>query len=173
MPTLIEGLRELLKLPEDADDATALAAVSEKLDSAGTATGEPGAADAPPEPTLAQIAASAKRLNLQLVDKDQYAALSAQAAQGAAAFARQQEQHRDTVLNEAVRTGRIAKAQREHFAKLHAADPDGTETLLSSLAPGLAVPVEELGHAGEPDIDHLDAEFAASFAKITGANWKG
>ncbi|KZM70765.1 head maturation protease, ClpP-related [Nocardia terpenica] len=171
MSTLMEGLRERFGLPDDADEATILAAVTAELDST-TAPAEDAAPDAPAEPTLQQIAASAKRLNLRLVDATQYEQLAAQAAQGAQAFARQQAQHRDTVLADAVRTGRIAKAQQPHFAKLHAADPEGTEALLAELPPGVAVPLTEVGHAGEPDIDHEAAELATSFAKITGSPWK-
>lgn len=171
MPDLIEGLRGVLGLPEDADEAAVLAAVTERVDSTGAATGETEPGE-PAEPTLQQIAASAKRLNLQLVDKETYAALAAQAEQGAQAFARQQTEHRDRVLDSAIGTGRITKARREHFATLHKADPEGTEQLLASLAPGTAVPLEELGHAGEPDVDPAEAGKAAAYAKITGADWK-
>ncbi|MEV6258073.1 head maturation protease, ClpP-related [Nocardia sp. NPDC051911] len=172
VPTLIEGLREQLGLPEDADEATVLAAVTAKLDSGGAATTEPGPADEPAEPTLQQIAASAKRLNLRLVDAEQYEQLSAQAAQGAQAFARQQEQHRNHVLSEAIRTGRISKGQRESYAKQLERDPEGTEAFLNSLPRNVAVSLEEIGHAGEPEVDELGADMAAAYAKVTGTNWK-
>jgi ATP-dependent Clp endopeptidase proteolytic subunit ClpP len=172
MPTLIEGLRERLGLPADADEATVLEKVSAELDSTGAATGEPDPADAPSEPTLTQIAASAKRLNLRLVDAEQYEQTVQAATKGAKAFEQQRAEHREHVLSNAVRTGRIAKAQREMYAKQLERDPDGTEAFLATLPANLAVPLEEIGHAGEPDVDHLEADVQSTFAKITGSNWK-
>ncbi|MFI5542088.1 head maturation protease, ClpP-related [Nocardia sp. NPDC051900] len=168
MPTLIEGLRERLGLPDDADEAAVLEAVSARVEDGGTPTGEP----APAEPTLQQIAASARRLNLQLVDKDQYDALAAQAAQGAQAFKAQQEEHRNAVLAEAIRTGRISAAQRETYARQLERDPEDTEAFLMGLPKNMAVPLEEIGHSGEPEVDELGADMAAAYAKVTGANWK-
>ncbi|OXR46665.1 ATP-dependent Clp protease proteolytic subunit [Nocardia cerradoensis] len=171
MPDLIEGLRGVLGLPEDADEATVLAAVTERVDSAGAATGETTPGE-PAEPTLQQITASAKRLNLTLVDKDQYDAVVAQAEQGAKAFAKMQKQHHEKVLNEALRTGRIAKAQRDAYAAQLERDAkkglDDTEKFLMALPKNTVVPVEELGHAGEPDAPDIDAEYQATFAQITG-----
>ncbi|WP_063039711.1 head maturation protease, ClpP-related [Nocardia pseudovaccinii] len=166
MPTLIEGLRSSLGLADDADEAAVLAAV-DALQNAPAPAG-----DTPADPTLQQIAASAKRLGLQLVDATQYAATVAAADKGAKAFEKQQADHRGHVLNEAIRTGRIAKAQYEQYAKQLERDPEGTEAFLASLAPGLTVPLEEIGHAGEPDVDHLGAEMASAFAKVTGTTWK-
>lgn len=145
MPTLIEGLRERLGLPEDADEATVLAAV----DTAVTAVSDEDEEQTPAEPTLQQVAATAKRLGLVLVDGVAYAETVQAAAKGAQAWDRQQADHRNRLLDTAIGSGRIAPSQREHFAALLEADPVGTETLLAQLAPGI-VPVNELGHAGEP-----------------------
>lgn len=168
MPDLIEGLRGVLGLPEDADEAAVLAAVTERVDSTGAATGETEPPQ-PVEPTLQQIANSAKNLGLQLVDKDQYAAVVAQAEQGAQAFAKQRADRKAAVLAEAVRTGRISKAQADKtYAKQLDRDLEGTEEFLMSLPKNMAVPIEELGHAGEPQELDTDAEFADVFAQITG-----
>ena len=173
MPTLIEGLRERLGLSDDADEAAVLEAVSEQLDSVAAAVDEPGPLDAPTEPTLAQLANSAKRLNLKLVDAGQYDQLSRQAAQGAQAFAAQQEQHRNSVLDKAIREGRISRAQRETYARQMDRDPADTEAFLESLPKNTAVAVEEMGHAGEPDGDPIEAQLESVFAKITGQTWNG
>ncbi|MFD9614923.1 ATP-dependent Clp protease proteolytic subunit, partial [Streptomyces sp. NPDC059083] len=163
MPTLIEGLRERFGLPEDADEATILAAVTEQLDSAAAATD-----DVPAEPSAQQITASASRLGLVLVDRTQYEQTIAQASKGAAAFEQMQTDRRNAVLDKAVRRGAVAASRREHFAKLLVADPEGTEQLLDGLPDGVAVPLAEVGHAGEPEIDHLETEMADVYAKVTG-----
>lgn len=167
VPTLIEGLRATLGLAEDADEATVLAAVAARTDSAGAAT-----EDAPADPSLQQIVAAAGRLGLRLVDAERYEETERQAAQGAAAFKAQQEQHRNAVLDSAIRTGRISAAQRATYAAQLERDPKDTEEFLNGLPPNMAVPLEEIGHSGEPDVDQVDAEFAGAFAKITGSDWK-
>lgn len=53
---------------------------------------------------------------------------------------------RNEVLDEAIRTGRIAPAERSSFAAQLERDEEGTRTLLNSLAAG-RVPTTELGHA--------------------------
>ncbi|MGW0052051.1 head maturation protease, ClpP-related [Nocardia nova] len=168
MPDLIEGLRGVLGLPEDADEAAVLAAVTERVDSVENAT-----TDEPAAPTIQQIAASAKALNLTLVDTDQYAALTRQAEQGAQAFAKMQADRKAAVLDEAIRTGRISKAQTEIYTKQLDRDLDGTEAFLMSLPKNVAVPVDELGHAGEPEVDEFEANSRDIFARITGRDWKG
>jgi ATP-dependent Clp endopeptidase proteolytic subunit ClpP len=168
MPTLYEGLRERLGLPEDADEAAVLAAANEQLDSVAEAVDEP-LAD-PAEPTLQQINASAKRLNLRLVDAEQYEATVAAAAKGAQAFERLEDDRRNAVLDKHVRRGALAPANRGHYAKLLKADPEGTAELLNGLPDGLMVPVNEVGHAGEPDLD-TDTELAGVFARVTGSTF--
>ncbi|MFE3229333.1 head maturation protease, ClpP-related [Nocardia sp. NPDC059228] len=167
MPTLIEGLRERFGLPEDADEATILAAVTEQLDSAAAAT-----EDAPAEPTAQQITASAKRLGLVLVDRTQYEQTVASASKGAAAFEQLETDQRNAVLDKHIRRGALAPGRREHFAKLLKADPEGTAELLDSLPAGSVVPLTEVGHAGEPDVDPLENEMSGVYARVTGNPWK-
>ncbi|GAB3211333.1 head maturation protease, ClpP-related [Nocardia tengchongensis] len=167
MPTLIEGLRERFGLPEDADEATILAAVSEQLDSVAAAT-----EDAPAEPSAAQITASASRMGLVLVDRTQYEQTVARADQGAEAYKQLQTDRVNNVLDHHVRRGALAPGRREHFAKLLKADPEGTAELLNSLPAGSVVPLAEIGHAGEPDIDPAENEKSGVFARVTGNPWK-
>ncbi|MEU6582824.1 head maturation protease, ClpP-related [Nocardia sp. NPDC046763] len=163
MPTLIEGLRERFGLPEDADEATILAAVSEQLDSVAAAT-----EDAPAEPSAQQITASASRLGLVLVDRTQYEQTVAQASRGADAYEQLQADRRNAVLEKHVRRGAVAASRREHFAKLLTVDPDGTAELLNSLPDGAVVHLAEVGHSGEPENDNTEAGLADVFAKVTG-----
>ncbi|MFD6357936.1 head maturation protease, ClpP-related [Nocardia tengchongensis] len=162
MPTLNEALRSRFGLPEDADDEAVLAAVDQAL------TAEP----APGEPTAQQIVAAASRHDMLLVDRTQYEQTVARADQGAAAYEQLQTRERNAVLDKHVRRGALAPGRREHFAKLLKADPEGTTELLDGLPSGSVVPLAEIGHAGEPDVDPLENELSGVFARVTGNPWK-
>lgn len=123
-------MRQELGLPEDADEATIVAALSEAL---AAQTEDP----ASPAPVPAGMA---------LVEKDVLDNLRDQAGKGAAARQQQLDEHRDRTIAQAVSDGKITPARKGHWATAWAADPEGTEQTLSTLEPGL-VPVEERGHA--------------------------
>ncbi len=175
---LIDDLRTRLGVADDADESTVLAALDEALDErAGdddtTEGATEGTENAAAELTPAAVAASARKLGMTVVDADTYAATVAAAQQGAKAFERQQSDHRNAVLDTAVRTGRITTARREHYAKMLAADPEGTEELLTSLPAGMSVPINEVGHAIDvPEEAEHSAEMAGVFAQITGRSIK-
>lgn len=54
---------------------------------------------------------------------------------------------KDSVLDGALRAGKIPKARREHYGKLYDLDPEGTKQALAAMPSGL-IPVEELGDGG-------------------------
>jgi ATP-dependent protease ClpP protease subunit len=129
----LNTMRQDLGLPETADEATIVAALSEALEERAEA----------PAAATTEVPAGMSLVSTEVLDQ-----LRTQASQGAEARAQQLTERRDNAITNAIRTGRITPAQRDHFATLWDADPAGTETLLASLAPGL-VPVDELGRAGE------------------------
>lgn len=148
--TLKEGLAERLGIDADADDETTLKAIDEAL--AERAEDDP-AAD---EPGLDDIQAAAAKLGLTVVNKSQWDAVTQQATAGEQARAQQLADHRDSVVNEAVRLGKIAPAQKANFVALLEKDPAGTEKFLAELPNETAVPMSELGHATAPQ-DVTDA----------------
>ncbi len=103
------------------------------------------------------------------VDAAVLAELREQAAQGVAARTRQLTEDRDRAIEDAVKAGKITPARREHWQKSWAADPDGTKDLLASLAPGLVVPLEDIGEPGSDEPTDADAEFAGLFRPGKGA----
>lgn len=59
---------------------------------------------------------------------------------------------RDNVINDAVRTGKIALSRREHWERMYANDPSYAASALAAIEPESAVPLTELGHSG--GLDH-------------------
>lgn len=150
---------------ENADEATILAAVDEVL---AEQTTEPTPSGTTTTPTAAVPD------GMVLMDSATAAALREQAAQGAAARTQQLTEHRDRTISAAIGAGKIPPARREHYATAWAADPEGTETLLASLEPGL-VPVAEQGHDqaegaidGTKSAELIPADGAAEFAGLFG-----
>ena len=123
-------MRQELGLPEDADEATIVAALSEALSEAA----EPKAA-APAVPE-----------GMALVDAAVLTELRTGAEAGRTAREELDNTARDRAVEAAIKAGKTTPARREHWIKSWQADPEGTRTLLESLEPGL-VPVAELGHA--------------------------
>lgn len=161
MPTLGEALRERLGLADDADED----AVLEAFDQAVT-TAPPE--QVPAEPSAQQITASASKLGLVLVDRAAYEQTVASANKGAAAYEQLATTQRNSVLDRHVRRGALATGRREHFAKLLELDPEGIGAILDSLPDGAVVPLNEIGHAGEPETDPLEHELSDVFARVTG-----
>ncbi|TFV83151.1 head maturation protease, ClpP-related [Blastococcus sp. CT_GayMR16] len=129
MPDLPEGLRQRLGIADDADEATALAAID----------------------ALEKRAEKPAELpeNIVTVDKEALASLQADAAAGREAREQQMADRRERLVTDAVTTGRISasKKSREDWLRALATDPNA-EANLAALAPGL-IPVNgEIGHAG-------------------------
>jgi hypothetical protein len=62
----------------------------------------------------------------------------------------QLDRHRDTKIAAAIDKGKFAPAQREHFEKLWASDPTGTEELIDVLAENV-IPVEQRSVGGSEE----------------------
>ncbi len=140
---LLEDLRKLVGVADDANEETTLKAVEEALEERSeTAAGDVA-------PTQEQIAASASKLGLALVDRAQYDATVHAAAEGREARRQQLAESDQRLVNSAIADGKVPPARRDHWLTALAADREGTTAALASLAPGL-VPVEEIGH-GQAD----------------------
>ncbi|MDE9364578.1 ATP-dependent Clp protease proteolytic subunit [Luteipulveratus sp. YIM 133132] len=137
----------------DADGDTILAALDEVLEERAD-----GAA--------ATTTASADEVRL---DRPTFEALQAKAEAGARAEQRQISDARDKVVQDAIASGRITAARREHFRNLMDMDPDGTTERLNALEPGVAVNLSERGHSAAPDTgDAVDRELDGIVNSIVG-----
>ena len=132
MADLIQGLRERLGLPADAqvDDEGILAAV----DSALAARPE---SFTPPEGTV-------------LLDASQMADLQAAAEEGRQARQQQVRAERESLVDAAVSDGRIPPARKDHWLNLLEKDDEGGRQALASLAPG-TIPLAPVGYTGGVD----------------------
>jgi hypothetical protein len=68
-------------------------------------------------------------------------------------------QIRASVLDGAIKAGKIPPARREHYEAMFKADPEGTTSLLGALQPGL-IPVKERGHEGSAEVAASNTETA-------------
>lgn len=84
-----------------------------------------------------------------VLDAEQYSQLINDASAGRTARDQQIEEHRNSVVDSAIDTGRIPPSRREHWLNALKADP-GMEESLNALAPGL-VPLEAKGYTGGVD----------------------
>ncbi|WP_235631162.1 phage protease [Mycobacteroides abscessus] len=148
VPTLKEGLAQKLGIAADADDETTLQALDEALAERADVTNI-SVTNTPEAPTVEQIAARAKELGLVMVESDQYEATVAQARQGAEARAQQLRESDERIVDAAIGAGKVAPARREHHLAAMAADREGHQAVLDSLAPGL-IPLAEAGHSKQP-----------------------
>lgn len=153
-------LRNMAGVADDADLDTALDGVEEALEE--QAETQPGGAPTPatlPEGTVA-------------VDAETLAQLRADATAGREARTQQETDRRNTLVDEAIRDGRIAPARRNAWVAQLAADP-GAEQVLASLEKGL-VPLEPVGYTGgtagsDPtDDDKLLAQLGFETQKVGG-----
>lgn len=131
-------LRTMLGLPADATDEqvrTRLTELAPPPLPAGTV---------PPPPP-------ARRDDVVLVDRAALTELQER-------IGRVAREEADSILDQAIRDGRIPPARRQHYARLMEADPEGTRVLLTADPEdgGLAkntLPVTELGYGPEGDDD--------------------
>jgi len=159
MPTMTdEQLRAKLGLEQDADVAKTLKGLLDERTETDPAQEPAAPAQEPAAPVTEPAAAPAAPVQepTPAEGAEQVATLSAGVLaelQRDAAYARQMR--RTAVLDDAAAQGRIAPADRAHFAAMLERDEEGTTTLLSSLSPMFAT--SELGSsvAGDaaPDSD--------------------
>lgn len=158
-------IRRNLGLPEDATDEQ----VQERFALArGEQPEAPAAEEAAAEETPAgeQVpsAASAAAADTVTLDRAAYEQLRSGAQDGAAARAAQLATDRDRIVNEAVASGRIPPARRDHWRAALDADPEGAAASLASLAEGL-IPLTERGGAPSTDVAE-DEQLAAARASF-------
>lgn len=146
MPDLKDGLRQRLGLAENTeDDNTILAALDEAL--------AERANDAEPAPVAAAnltaeaLASAAASQGLAVVDQDTFAEVRRQAAEGAALAARVEAENRQSTVDNAIRTGKIAASSRDVWLNKLKADPSESEVLNGF--PDGTIPVGEVGHNGD------------------------
>lgn len=105
-------------------------------------------ADAPPPPAPpAPVPAAAKDGTVTL-DAAAFESLKSQAALGAKAYADAQAKADNDAVDRAINEGRIPPSRKDHYLALMKADRADTIDLLTKrLAPGAAVPMQEVGHS--------------------------
>lgn len=138
-------LRQRVGVPVDADADTILGALDEALEERADSQVSAG----PPD-------------GMVLMDEAQHAQLLDDAAAGRAAREQQLADRREDLVAAAIQDGRIPVARREHWIQALAADPEGNEQVLESLAPGLVNTVEH-GHASPESGDASDKVYAAMY----------
>lgn len=126
-----------------ADDVTDTDLIKETL--ADALRGAPLMADAPPS----QIAAAAKRHDLEVMDTQTLAALRHDAQEGRKIAAAAKAQKIEAAVDEAVTKGKITAARKQHWVTLCTHDEKMLE-ILASVPNETAVPMTELGHSIEP-----------------------
>lgn len=140
-PEQLTQMRTDLGLQADADEATIVAALSERAQQAGSAE---------TTTTPAAPAGTAVPEGMSLVDSAMLAELQNGAAAGRTAAATLATQERDREITAALTAGKIAATSKERFEASWDKDPAGTKALLDSLAPGL-VPTSEVGHGADAE----------------------
>ncbi|MEV4197024.1 head maturation protease, ClpP-related [Micromonospora globbae] len=147
-------IREALGLAADAPDSEVTAALA----AAGLATA-PNPPEPNPEPEPAPRPAAALPPGMRLISDSAWQAQQDRIKKLEAREAKREREERDAVIAQAVKDGKFTPAQRDHFAKLWDADPEGTRNLIASLQKNVALATSELGYAsGDPDDE--DGEFA-------------
>jgi hypothetical protein len=127
----------------------------------GNDTADNNAPDGSNDPSTAQPTTTAASTGMRTLDEATYQQLVSDAAAGRQAFDRQQNDDRDSVINAAIKAGKIPPSRRDHYVTAWAGDPEGIRNLLTAaadkggLAPGL-VPVKEEGAA--PSNEDLTVE---------------
>lgn len=141
-------MRQKLGIAEDADEATAMAALDEALEER---------ADPPAAQSTPQVPEG-----MSLVDSAVLAELRQGAQAGQEAATTLATQARDREIKAALDAGKIAAASKATFEERWEKDPAGTKAILDALTPGL-VPTNEIGNGDTAD-DSEDAAFEAAHA---------
>jgi hypothetical protein len=163
-------LREKLSLAEDASDEDVAAKLDELAALPSADDVEAQVAERVEEAVAAarkdereKVAAS----GVKTIDEAELQQLKEDAAAGRAAREQQVAAARDQTIDEAIRDGKFPPSRREHYAKLMAADEQGTRELIASLEAG-TIPVRERGEARMEATGNDDAAHAAYMARHFG-----
>lgn len=155
--SLIDQVRQRLGLADGATDNDVLTALDTALPQPTDPAADPAAPPAP-EPVPVTPAPPGDGGGVVQVDAAQLQQLQQWAKAGQDAYARQQDDDRQRLVDAAIADGRIAPAGRTHWLTLLASDPTAKVTL-NGLQPGL-VPVAEIGHAGGGDAVTADSDLS-------------
>lgn len=156
--TLMEGLRERLGIAEDADEATALAALDEALAEQEQDTG-------PQASAKTDLVAALEQRGMVAVDKATLDEVRTRAESGAQALERLDSMERGRIVQSHIDRGAITPAQRETYEKLLASDRETTEALLASMPAAFPAPGSELGHDADGVEDEKDTARAERNAR--------
>ncbi|BBZ22910.1 phage protease [Mycolicibacter hiberniae] len=138
-PEQIAALLGALGLPADTDDADLVVATAVDLaaQAAGMDTAKPST-----------VAAAARQHGMDLIDHDTHEALKRDAAAGRRIAASAARAKVEAVVDDAISTGRIMARSKKHWVTLCEND-DTMVQHLASIAPGTAVPLDEVGHSAD------------------------
>lgn len=150
-----DKVAERLGLAADATDDDVLAKLDELEAAKGQGSEDEGKAAEGAEGSDAgvveQVAAQAAKLGLAVVPPEKLEQMTADAALGKAAHEELTRRRHNAALDDAISKGKIAPAQRQHFASLLKLDEAGTTKVLAEIPNETAAPMRELGHALEPE----------------------
>lgn len=134
-------------------------------------TGTPETPQPPPNENPAAESVTTLPPGMALIDEATLQELKQGATAANQLVAAQQKRENDALLDGAVRAGKFPRARRAHYETLLSADPEGTKTLIASLAPGL-VPVTETG-TQESEIDSTQNSYPESWKPSVAASRRG
>lgn len=160
MPTLQEGLAQLLGIPADADEDTILAAATEAL--AERAEG------APAEPTIDEATKVAAKFGMTVVNKAQFDQMTATVSDLSARRDAQIKVENEAAIHNALASGRIDGDAADTWRKSLDSNREATLALLATLPANKAVPVDEIGHGVSREDQPEDADKAYVYTQITG-----
>lgn len=137
MSELIDGLRERLGIPDDAelDTKQLLDAVDEALEERA-------------EPSDLVTCSRELPEGTEIVDSSVLAQLRADAEDGRLARAEQVKARREKIVEDAIKAGKFGPARRDAWLNALEIDEAGALSDLEQLSPGL-IPVKQIGNAGE------------------------
>ncbi len=154
VPAISKKVAERLGLAEDATEEDVLAKLGELDKSDGDGDGGDTTGGSSPdeidEGQVAELAAAAAKLGLSVIDPGTLAEMQRNSSLGAKAHAQMETQRITAAVDAAISLGKITPARKEHFVTLMRADEVGTTQLLAGIPAYTAVPMNELGHALEP-----------------------
>ena len=145
--------REALGLTDDLTDDEVMSALAE--------AGFVPQPDTTPEPVAASAAPATKPGTIVIeasawdASQERIKALEAEAAG-------RRRNERDQVIAKAVQDGKFAPARKDHWVRLWDADPEGTRSVIDTLAKNV-MPVMASGYSGDVEGEDLDEEFAHLF----------
>jgi hypothetical protein len=122
-------------------------------------------------PAVEPLAATTPEIpeGMQLIDQATLELLRNGATIAASLQTERDDRIRGQVLDTAIRAGKFPPARRDHYELLLKADPEGTTTLIDSLADGL-IPVTEVGTEGGTEVSATaDKQYPDSWKPLVAA----